>query len=75
MIRAKIFDKAFPTEDMERFLKMNRIERDQVISVSISTDSNAHQRIYPTGLYKILLVYDDLDISPERKYVESFYET
>lgn len=59
MIRAKIFDEHGQTYDFQDFIKENKITREQIISVDLAIDSEAHRRLGKYSTQQILLVWEE----------------
>ena len=57
IIRAKIFDEHGQTYDFQDFIKENKITREQIISVDLAIDSEAHRRLGKYSTQQILLVW------------------
>lgn len=59
MYKSKIF-KEYPVENkLTEFLNENKIQQEQIISISMSSDSNAMDRLCEHSVDRILLVWDD----------------
>ena len=70
MYKTKIFDKC-PVEDkLAEFLNENKIQREQIVSISMSSDSDAMDRLCEHSIDHILLVWDDGTIYKTRKEKE-----
>lgn len=70
MYKTKIFDKYCVEDKLAEFLNENKISRDQIISISMSSDSEAHDRLSERSVDRILLVWDDGTIYKTRKEKE-----
>lgn len=70
MYKTKIFDKHCVEDKLAEFLNENKISRDQIISISMSSDSEAHDRLCERSVDRILLVWDDGTIYKTRKEKE-----
>lgn len=70
MYKTKIF-KEYPVESkLAEFLNENKIQREQIISISMSSDSDAMERLIEASVDHILLVWDDGTIYKTRKEKE-----
>ena len=59
MYKSKIFNE-YPVESkLAEFLNENKIQREQIISISMSSDSDARERLCSYNVDRILLVWDD----------------
>lgn len=56
MYHVKIFDKD-PELELERFLNNHHIPSENIISISMSSDSDATERFSEQSVNRILLVY------------------
>jgi shikimate kinase len=81
MYKTKIFDKYCVEDKLAEFLNENKISRDQIISISMSSDSEAHDRLCERSVDRILLVWDDgityktiKEINEERKALYKEWE-
>lgn len=59
MYKTKIFDEYCVENKLAEFLNENKIPREQIISISMSSDSKAHARLGECSVDRILLVWDD----------------
>lgn len=59
IIRAKIFDQNSCEQDLTDFLNEKNITRDRIISISMSSDSDAPRRFGKYGIDRILLVWEE----------------
>lgn len=59
IIKAKIFDQYCCERDLANFLNEKKITRDKIISISMSSDSEAHRRLGKNSVDRILLVWED----------------
>ena len=70
MYKSKIFNE-YPVESkLAEFLNENKIQREQIISISMSSDSDAMDRLCEHSIDRILLVWDDGTIYKTRKEKE-----
>ena len=59
MYKSKIFNE-YPVESkLAEFLNENKIQREQIISISMSSDSDARERLCAYNVDRILLVWED----------------
>ena len=59
MYKSKIFNE-YPVESkLAEFLNENKIQREQIISISMSSDSDARERLCSYNVDRILLVWED----------------
>lgn len=59
MYKTKIFNE-YPVESkLAEFLNENKIQREQIVSISMSSDSDAMERLRVYNVDRILLVWDD----------------
>lgn len=59
MYKSKIFDEYNVEDKLAEFLNENKIPREQIVSISMSSDSKAHARLGDYSVDRILLVWDD----------------
>ena len=59
IIRAEIFDQNGCEQDLANFLNEKKITRDRIISISMSSDSDAPRRFGKYGIDRILLVWEE----------------
>lgn len=59
IIKTKIFDQNCCEQDLANFLNENKITRDRIISISMSSDSDAPRRFGKYGVDRILLVWEE----------------
>ena len=59
MYKTKIFDKYCVEDKLAKFLNENKIPREQIISISMSSDSEAYRRLRESSVNRILLVWND----------------
>lgn len=59
MYKIKIFEDYCVEIELADFLNENKISHEQIISISMSSDSNAHERLRENSVNRILLVWDD----------------
>lgn len=59
MYKTKIFDEYCVEDKLAEFLNENKIPREQIISISMPSDSKAHARLGERSVDRILLVWDD----------------
>ena len=70
MYKSKIFNE-YPVESkLAEFLNENKIQREQIVSISMSSDSDAMDRLCEHSIDRILLVWDDGTIYKTRKEKE-----
>lgn len=81
MYKTKIFDEYCVEDKLAEFLNENKIPREQIISISMSSDGKAHARLGECSVDRILLVWDDDIIyktqkerDEERKLTKSSWE-
>ena len=67
MYKTKIFNEYCAENKLAEFLNENKISREQIISISMSSDSEAHRRLGSYGVDHILLVWDDGTIYKTQK--------
>ena len=70
MYKSKIFDEYCVEDKLAEFLNENKISRDQIVSISMSSDSEADDRLIENSVNRILLVWDDGTIYKTRKEKE-----
>lgn len=58
-IKAKIFEDICCERELADFLNEKKITRNEIISISMSSDSEAHRRLGKYGVNRILLVWED----------------
>lgn len=59
MYKTKIFDEYCVEDKLAEFLNENKILREQIVSISMSSDSKAHARLGDCSVDRILLVWND----------------
>lgn len=59
MYKTKIFDEYCVEDKLAKFLNENKIPREQIISISMSSDSKAPNRLLESSVNRILLVWND----------------
>lgn len=59
MIQARIFDQPGQTDDLQDFIKENKITREQIISIDFAVDPDAPRRIGKYSTAQILLVWEE----------------
>jgi hypothetical protein len=59
MYKTKIFNEFCVEDKLAKFLNENKISRDQIVSISMSSDSAADERLVEHNVDRILLVWDD----------------
>ena len=59
IIKTKIFDQNCCEQDLADFLNEKKIIRDRIISISMSSDSDAPRRLGKYGIDRILLVWEE----------------
>ncbi len=59
MYKTKLFDEYCVEDKLAEFLNENKIPREQIISISMSSDSKAHARLGESSVDRILLVWED----------------
>lgn len=59
IIKTKIFDQNGCEQDLADFLNEKKITRDRIISISMSSDSDAPRRLGKYGIDRILLVWEE----------------
>lgn len=59
IIKTKIFDQNCCEQDLADFLNEKKITRDRIISISLSSDSDAPRRLGKYGIDRILLVWEE----------------
>lgn len=70
MYKSKIFNE-YPVESkLAEFLNENKIQREQIVSISMSSDSDAMERLCEYSVDRILLVWDDGVIYKTKKEKE-----
>ena len=70
MYKTKIFNE-YPVESkLAEFLNENKIQREQIVSISMSSDSDAIERLCEYSVDRILLVWDDGVIYKTKKEKE-----
>ena len=77
MYKSKIFNE-YPVESkLAEFLNENKIQREQIVSISMSSDSDARERLCEYNVDRILLVWEDNTIyktlEEEAKEREALY--
>ena len=72
--KSKIFDEYCVEDKLAEFLNENKISRDQIVSISMSSDSEAPDRLAEHSVNRILLVWDDGAIYKTRKEKEDEME-
>lgn len=74
MYKSKIFNE-YPVESkLAEFLNGNKIQREQIVSISMSSDSDAMERLCEHSVDRILLVWDDGVIYKTQKEKEEEQE-
>lgn len=74
MYKSKIFNE-YPVESkLVEFLNENKIQREQIVSISMSSDSDATDRLCEYSVDRILLVWDDGVIYKTKKEKEEEQE-
>ena len=74
MYKSKIFDEYCVEDKLAEFLNENKISRDQIVSISMSSDSEAPDRLAEHSVNRILLVWDDGVIYKTQKEKEEEWE-
>lgn len=74
MYRTKIFDEYNVEDKLAEFLNENKISRNQIVSISMSSDSEAHDRLIENSVDRILLVWEDDTIYKTQKEKEDEME-
>ena len=59
MIKVKIFDDYGVEADVERFINEHGITRQQIISINLAIDSEAHRRLQSRNSKQIILVWEE----------------
>lgn len=59
MYKTKIFDEYCVEDKLAKFLNEKAIPREQIISISMSSDSKALNRLLESSVNRILLVWND----------------
>lgn len=74
MYKSKLF-KEYPVESkLAEFLNENKIQREQIITISMSSDCDAIERLCEYSIERILLVWDDGIIYKTQKEKEEELE-
>ena len=55
--KVKLFSSFYATMELEQFLNENSIMPSDIVSISMGCDSKALDRLHPSGINNILLVY------------------
>ena len=74
MYRTKIFDEYNVEDKLAEFLNENKISRNQIVSISMSSDGEAHDRLIENSVDRILLVWEDDTIYKTQKEKEDEME-
>ena len=59
MIKVKVFDDYGVETDVERFINEHGITRQQIISINLAIDSEAHHRMRSRNSKQIMLVWEE----------------
>lgn len=57
MYKSKIFDDYCVEDKLAKFLNENHIDRQNIVSITMSSDSEAHRRVGHVSVDRILLVW------------------
>ena len=59
--KVKLFSSFYATMELEQFLNENAIAPSDIVSITMGCDAQALDRLHPSGINNILLVYLTID--------------
>lgn len=70
MYKSKIFDNFCVDRELADFLNKNNIKREDIVSITMSSDAEAHRRLGNTSVNRILLVWWEESPKPKNRIEE-----